>query len=70
MLVKEFTIPELEESTPSRRFWTAEEDSILRDYYGKANARDIANHLKRSLRAVENRARILGLMQSRGNTNQ
>lgn len=70
MLVKEFVIPELEESTTSRHYWTAEEDSILRSYYGKANVRDIAKHLKRTLRSVENRARILGLMKSRGNIYQ
>ena len=70
MLVKEFVIPELEESTPSRQYWTAEEDSILRSYYGKAKNREIADYLKRSLRSVENRARILGLMKSRGMINQ
>lgn len=61
MLVKEIVIPELEDSEPIRRFWTEEEDAILRKYYGRVKAERIAEHLKRSKRAVQNRASELGI---------
>lgn len=61
MRVKEITIPELEESEPAKRYWTDEEDAVLRQYYGRADTVKIAGYLKRTKRAVENRASILGI---------
>lgn len=61
MLIKELQIPELEDAPPSRRFWTDEEDTILRKYYGRTDPGKIAEYLKRSKRAVQNRASELGL---------
>lgn len=61
MLVREIIIPDLEEAPPARRYWTDEEDAILRKYYGKVDVRYIVKELGRTKRAVENRASILEL---------
>lgn len=70
MLVRELVIPELEESVQTRRYWTEEEDSVIRRYYGKADSGKIAAHLNRTKRAVQNRASDLGVSNKPRGINQ
>jgi hypothetical protein len=64
--VEEIVIPELEDSNPRKRYWTDEEDAILRKYYGKAELSKISEYLKRTKRAIENRASVLGITHRTG----
>ena len=43
------------------RFWTKHEDAVLRRWYGRKPAAEIAEELGRSVPAVTNRAGLLGL---------
>jgi len=60
----EITIPELEDSPPTRRMWTEREESVLRKYYGRTDTRKIADYLGRSTDAVHGKAQNLGLVYS------
>lgn len=54
-------IPELEDCPPARRMWTVYEESVLEEYYGRTDSRKLAEFLDRSIRAVQNKASLMGL---------
>lgn len=48
----------------TRRFWTAEEDAILRALYADTLTADVAERVGRTAGSVHRRARVLGLSKS------
>lgn len=61
--VNHYVIPELEAipDVERRRTWTEWEEGVLRKYYSKKPAVAIAKTLNRSVSAIHNHARILGV---------
>lgn len=65
MIERRIVIPEFDEwievNGKSFNPWTAEEETILADYYGKVPTKMIADKLKRSIKAVNEKARRMGI---------
>jgi hypothetical protein len=60
--VPDLIVPELEaELGTLRRPWTAEEDAVLRAYYGRVPSSKIAAHLGRQIGGVHSRAIRMGI---------
>jgi len=64
MRVKESVIfiPELEEASPKYRPWSAHDEEVLRKYYGKTDMIKLANHLNRTVQAIQCKASQLGII--------
>jgi hypothetical protein len=54
----------------SVNYWTPDEESLLRERYGKARTRDLAAALGRSMLAVKQKAMKLGLDAGRAHTDE
>jgi hypothetical protein len=65
MTERRITIPEFEEwiefHGKSFRPWTPEEEMILAEYYGEVPTKMIADKLDRSIKAVNEKARRMGI---------
>ncbi|MCK5134855.1 MAG: HNH endonuclease [Bacteroidales bacterium] len=48
----------------SRRIWTPDEDQYMYDYYANESQKEIAKVIGRSVSAIQNRGRTLGLSKS------
>ena len=60
--MQEITIPELEELIDThnpRKYWTLEEETILKQYYGRVPTHELAKYLGRTKHAVEIKAGLL-----------
>jgi hypothetical protein len=58
----EIIIPELEELVETqslRKYWTIEEETILKQYYGRVPTHELAKYLGRTKHAVEIKAGLL-----------
>ena len=59
---QEVVVPELEAlmgNTTMRKYWTAEDEAIVRKYYGKVPTEKLAKQIGRTLEAVQNKANKL-----------
>lgn len=66
--MREIIIPELEEiaiNSPPRKYWTEEEESIIKRYYGRVPGLEIAKYLGRSRHAVEMKAYSMGITHAK-----
>jgi hypothetical protein len=55
-------VPELEAlmgSHTTRKYWTAEDEAIVRKYYGKVPTEKLAKQIGRTIEAVQNKANKL-----------
>lgn len=69
MTIEDISIPELEELPdiePARRPWTDHEKDVIKKYFGRKSTEAIAIYLDRTVGAVENMARIMGVHKYRG----
>jgi len=61
------SVPELDElirtTKPRSVPWTENDESVMRQYYGKVSAKELAKYLGRRLSAVTNKARYMGLQR-------
>jgi|WetSurMetagenome_2_1015567.scaffolds.fasta_scaffold415099_2 hypothetical protein len=67
---RRIVIPEFEEWIKTHgvafRPWTEQEESILREYYGKIPTKMIAHKLNRSIKSVQEKARREGICADQG----
>jgi hypothetical protein len=64
--MEQIRIPEFEEyihqfGVHKYRVWTVQEEDILREYYGVIPTAMIAEHLGRSIKAIQDKAYVMGI---------